>query len=104
MKKVLFVAVLFMTILVVNAQTPKASVISEKSVRATVELADLQKTITDNVAKDFAGFAIKEAASVTTNDVVTYEVTITKEALTETLVYDKAGVFVRKNLQVPVKE
>jgi hypothetical protein len=96
MKKVLIVFVLIMAVLVVNAQATKTTVTTEKSTRAVVMVADLQKPIKDNVAKDYVGFTIKEAASVTANNIVTYEVVIVKGTTTETLVYDKNGVFVKK--------
>lgn len=89
MKKALFVLVLVMAALVVNAQ----------ATRTPVKVADLQKTITDNVAKDYVGFTIKETTKVTTNAVVTYEVVIVKGTMTETLVYDKDGKFVKKVTQ-----
>jgi len=99
MKKLLFIVVLMMAVLVVNAQAPKTAAPAAKPTHAAVKVADLQKAITDNVAKDYAGFTIKEAASVTANNVVTYEVVITKGTTTETLVYDKDGKFVKKVTQ-----
>jgi hypothetical protein len=99
MKKVLFVLVLMMAILVVNAQATKTTVTNAQSTRTTVKVEDLQKAITDNVAKDFVGFTIKDAASVTANNLVTYEVVIVKGNTTETLVYDKDGKFVKKLAQ-----
>ena len=50
--------VLVMGALVVNAQ------------RTPVKVADLQKAITDNIAKDYVGFTIKEATKVVENNVV----------------------------------
>jgi ABC-type molybdate transport system substrate-binding protein len=102
MKKVLLVLVLIMAVLVVNAQatTTKTTVTKEKALRTVVLAADLQKPITDNIAKDYVGYTVKEAASVTANSIVTYEVVIVKGTDTETLVYDKDGVFVKK-LPVP---
>jgi hypothetical protein len=85
-----------MAVLVVNAQTTKTTVTNAKSTRTTVKVADLQKAITDNIAKDYVGFTIKEATSVTTNNTVTYDVVIVKGTTTETLVYDKDGKFVKK--------
>lgn len=99
MKKLLFIAVLMMAALVVNAQATKSAVANAKPMRTPVKVADLQKAITDNVAKDYAGFTIKQATSVTTNNVVTYDVVITKGTTTETLVYDKDGKFVKKVTQ-----
>ncbi len=96
MKKVLFVFVLIMAVLVVNAQETKTSVTKEKPLRTVVLVADLQKTITDNIAKDYVGYTIKEATSVTENNIVTFEVVIVKGTTTETLVYDKDGAFIKK--------
>jgi hypothetical protein len=64
--------------------------------RTPVKTADLQKTITDNIAKDYAGFTIKEATKVVSNSVTTYEVVITKGTNQETLLYDNNGKFVKK--------
>ena len=100
MKKVCVVLVLIMAVMVVNAQTTYSS----DSTRTTVKVADLQKAITDNIAKDYVGYTIKEATSVTANNNVTYEVVIVKGATTETLVYDKDGVFVKKCPPTPMKK
>lgn len=106
MKKLLFVLVLVMAVLVVNAQAPKTTPApaaqpakaapAAQPTKTVIKVADLQKAITDNIAKDFAGFTIKEASSVTTNNVVTFEVCIVKGTTMETLVYDKAGKFLKK--------
>src|SRR5450759_1798994 len=99
MKKVLFVLVLMMSVLIVNAQATKSTVVNAQATRTTVKVADLQKAITDNVAKDYVGFTIKGATNVTANNNVTYEVVIAKGTTTETLVYDKVGKFVKKKTQ-----
>ena len=106
MKKVLFVMVLLMAALIVNAQkdtcktttTTKSTttVITEKAIRTDVKIADLQKSITDNVAKEYVGFTIKEATSVSLNSVITYEVVVIKGTASETLLYDADGKFVQK--------
>jgi hypothetical protein len=103
MKKVLLVLVLVMAVLAVNAQVTKTTVVKEKPLRAVVMVADLQKAITDNIAKDYVGYSIKEAASVTLNNVLTYEVVVTKGTLVETLVYDKDGKFINKLPPAAVK-
>jgi hypothetical protein len=84
MKKLLFVMVLVMGALVVNAQ------------RTPVKVADLQKSIIDNIAKDFVGFTIKDATKVVENNVVTYDVVIAKGSTQETLLYDSSGKFMKK--------
>lgn len=96
MKKVLFVLVLMMAVVAVNAQTAKTTTTSTKPVKTMIKVADLPKTITDNVAKDYAGFTIKDAESVTSNNVTTTHVTVTKGSTKETLVYDSNGAFVKK--------
>jgi hypothetical protein len=107
MKKVLFVVVIFMAALIVNAQqdtcktTTKAkattsTVTPEKAIRTAVKVSDLQKSITDNVAKDYVGFTIKEATSVSLDSVITYEVVVVNGTTSETLVFDKDGNFVQK--------
>jgi hypothetical protein len=96
MKKVLMLMVLMLSVIAVNAQSAKTTSTKAKSMHTTVKVADLPKGITDNVTKDYAGFTIKDATSVTSNNVVSYHVVIAKGADTQTLVYDKDGVFVRK--------
>lgn len=104
MKKVIVVFVLIMAVLAVNAQTTVTTTTKVMPVRTTVLAADLQKTITDNIATDYVGYTIKEATKVVDNNVVTYEVVVVKETTTETLVYDTDGKFIKKCLPVPVKE
>jgi hypothetical protein len=84
MKKLLFILVLVMGALVVNAQ------------KTPVKIADLNKAITDNITKDYAGFTIKEATKVMENNVVTYDVVIAKGTTQETLCYDSNGKFMKK--------
>jgi hypothetical protein len=86
MKKLLFIMTLIMAVLVANAQITKVQ----------VKTSDLPKAITDNIAKNYAGFTIKEATKITENKVVTYDVMIHKGTAMETLVYDKDGKFLRK--------
>jgi hypothetical protein len=94
MKKVLLVLVLMMSIMIVNAQATQTSATKTKTT-TTIKVADLQKAITDNIVKDFPGFIIKEATSVTKNNIMTYHVVIVKDATTQTLIYDKDGKFVK---------
>ncbi len=99
MKKVLIVLVLIMAVMVVNAQV----INSADSTRTIVKVVDLKKAITDNIAKDYVGYTIKEATSVTENNIITFEVVIVKGAITETLVYDKDGAFIKKCPPPPMK-
>ncbi len=104
MKKAALVLVLIMAVLAANAQAAKTPATKEKPVRTAVMVADLQKAITDNIAKDYPGYTIKEATSVTVNNVVTYEVVIEKGTTTETLCYNKEGAFLKKLPPAPKKK
>lgn len=84
MKKLLFIMVLLMAAAVVNAQ------------RTPVKVADLQKSITEYITKDYNGFIIKDATRVVTNKGTTFEVAISKGSTSETLVFDKDGKFLNK--------
>jgi hypothetical protein len=86
MKKLALIMAFMMAVLAVNAQ------VSHVAVKAT----DLPKAITDNIAKNYTGFTIKEAHKVTENNIVSYNVLINKGNTSETLVYDKDGKFLRK--------
>ncbi len=88
--------VLMMSVLAINAQTTKTPAATTKPVKTTIKVADLLKPITDNIAKDYAGYTIKEAASVTASNTVTYNVVVVKGTAKETLVYDKDGKFIKK--------
>ena len=98
MKKVLFILVLMISVVAVNAQTTKSTTTTTttKSTPTAIKVADLQKPITDNIAKDYAGYTVKEASSIVSNNVLTYHVVVVKGSSTETLVYDKDGKFVKK--------
>ena len=76
--------VLVMSALIVNAQT------------TPVKVADLQKSITDNITKDYAGFTIKSANKVVENNVARFDVVIAKGTMQETLCYDNNGKFIKK--------
>jgi hypothetical protein len=103
MKKALFILTLFVGALVVNARPYASNLISTMTIVSTqqaektpVKPADLPKPITDNIAKDYAGYSIKEASSVKMNDTMTYEVVLSKGTESFTLVYDKDGNFLKK--------
>ena len=74
-----------MAVHVANAQITKVQ----------VKASDLPKAVTADITKNHAGYTVKEATKVTENKVVTYDVMITKGTVSETLVYDKDGKFLR---------
>jgi hypothetical protein len=84
MKKLLFIMVLVMGAMAVNAQ------------KTPVKVADLQKAITDNIAKDYVGFTIKEATKVVEKADTTFNVVVVKGTTQETLCYDSKGKFLKK--------
>jgi hypothetical protein len=84
MKKLLFVMVLVVSAMLVSAQ------------KTPVKVADLPKPITDNIAKDYVGFTIKEATKVVENNVATFDVIVVKGTTQETLCYDSTGKFLKK--------
>jgi hypothetical protein len=104
MKKVLLILVLLMSVLVINAQATKTTETKEQSIHTTIKAGDLPKAITDNIAKDYAGFTIKEASTVTKNNVMTYHVVIVNNTIKETVVYDKDGKFVKMYHQKDVTQ
>jgi hypothetical protein len=91
MKKILFYLIFIMMPLVINAQESSC-----ESVATSMKISDLPKTITNNIAKDYAGYTIKEAISIKSGDNVTYEVAVVKETTLTTLTYDQDGKFLRK--------
>jgi hypothetical protein len=86
MKKLFVVLVMIFAVLTANAQ------------RTPVKVSDLQKAITDNIAKNYAGFTIREATKVVSNNATNFEVVVTKGTDQETLLYDTNGNFVKKVL------
>jgi hypothetical protein len=95
MKKVIFVLMLAMSVVAVNAQmdTTKTKM---KSMGTSVSVTSLPKAVTDNIAKEYPGYTVKEATSAMENSAMVYHVVVTKGTATETLVYDKAGKFLKK--------
>jgi hypothetical protein len=95
MEKTFFILVLIFSTIAANAQAPGTTDVKTKAIHTPIKVSELQKAITDNIAKDYAGFTIREATRVTKKDVVTYNVVIGKGTDLQTLVYDKDGKFVK---------
>jgi hypothetical protein len=86
MKKAVLIMIVALTISVfANAQT-----------RVQIKPVDLPKAVTENIVKDFSGFAIMNAYKVSTNDQSTFEVIVLKGVDKEKLEYTSTGVFVKK--------
>jgi hypothetical protein len=85
MKKLMMIFTMFFVVAIVNAQT-----------KTEIKSADLPKAITDNIAKDYAGYNIAKAFKVDTKGTISYRVMV-KDAKGELILfYDKDGNFVRK--------
>lgn len=69
--------------------------------KTQVKTTELKKEITDHVAKNYPGYAIKEAFKVESNKVITYEVLAQKEATKVTLVYSDKGAFLKTENSKP---
>ena len=87
--------VLAMSVLIVSGQvdTTKKEM---KPKATTVKGADLPRAITDNIARDYPGFTVKEASSATMDNALHYHVVIAKGTETETLMFDRDGKFLKK--------
>jgi hypothetical protein len=96
MKKVFFVLVLMMSVVVMNAQTAKTTTPVAKSTHAAFSVADLPKAVTDNIAKDYPGFTVKDAKTKTAKSGLEYVVAVVKGTESKTLLFDKAGKFLKE--------
>lgn len=101
MKKLALILVLVMSVMAVKAQDTKTPNPSESKSTVTtpatsVRVADLPKSITDNIAKDYPGYTVKEASSVTGKNGLNYQVVIMKGTESEALLFDKDGTFLKK--------
>ncbi len=63
--------------------------------KTPIKVTDLQKSITDQIAKDYAGYTIKNAYKMDKNKVVTYDVNVVKGTQTLCLAFDQSGKFLR---------
>jgi hypothetical protein len=91
MKKLMFVLVLMITTVVVNAQ------------RTRFSPEELPKAIKENIAKEHPGFNVKQAVwdwstNYVPNHVFVYDIVITDGTKDEALIYDKEGKFLKKGV------
>ncbi len=63
--------------------------------KTPVKVADLQKSITDYIAKDYAGYTVKDAYKVDKNKVITFGVNVEKEGKMVCLSFDNSGKFLK---------
>ena len=84
MKKLLVIMVLMMGSVALNAQ------------RIPIKVADLPKTLSDTISKQYEGYSIKEVTKVVENNVTTFELVIAKGSDQQTLIYDNSWKFLKK--------
>lgn len=91
MKKLMFVLLLMITSVVVNAQ------------RTRFSPEELPKAIKEHIAKEHPGCTVKQAvwdwsANFVTGKVFVYDIVITDGTKEEALLFDKEGKFLRKGV------
>ncbi len=62
----------------------------------SVKVSDLPQAIRDNISKEYPGFTIKDASSVSGKSGLNYQVNVSKGSENETLLYDNTGKFLKK--------
>ncbi|MDP1622592.1 MAG: hypothetical protein Q8M08_09680 [Bacteroidales bacterium] len=85
MKKALLIFVfgIFTTIMVAQTKTE-------------LKIDELQKPITEYIAKNFMGYSIDKVFKVDAKGVITYDVCVNKDKTHEKLFFDKEGKFLRR--------
>jgi hypothetical protein len=71
-----------------------SALISAQS-KTPLKVADLQKSITNHIAKDYMGYTIKDAYKIDKNKVITYDVNIAKGNEKLCLAFDNSGKFLK---------
>lgn len=104
MKKLMFVAVLCISILIANAQEKQSTMkqgtkiekMGQKAERTPIKEAELMQPIKDDLAKNFAGAKVVRAVKLDNKGVITYRVVIMKDNEKWALTYDNEGKFLKK--------
>lgn len=86
MKKIICIALTMVLSLGIGNATTKTS----------IRVTDLSKLITDDIAKNYPDYTIKEAFRVDTNGIISFEIIIQNPSDKWTLSYDNNGKFVKK--------
>lgn len=105
-----------MSVLAVNAQATKTTAPSSEkktttttttttmapAASATMKVSDLPKAVSDNIAKSYPGYTVKEAKSEKNG--AEYKVMLEKGTSKETLTYDKEGKLLKSSAKSESKE
>jgi hypothetical protein len=71
------------------------SALASASSKVPVKVSDLQKSITAYIAKDYAGYTIKNAFKLDQNKTITYDVNVVKGNQIVRLEFDNSGTFLK---------
>jgi hypothetical protein len=71
------------------------SILSSAQTRTIIKPVNLQKSITDHISKNYAGYAIVSAFKVDNKKEISYEVNIEKEHQLMCISFDKNGKFLK---------
>lgn len=63
--------------------------------KTPVKTSDLQKSITNYISSDYAGYTIKNAYKVDRNKQITYDVNVMKDNKITCLAFDNSGKFIK---------
>jgi len=105
MKKISLVLIFALAVAFANAQDNKTTTTTTTKATTTqaagnsripVKVADLPKTIQDDLTKTWADYTTKNAFKVEKNSVVTYKVLVSKDTTQLSLMYDSTGKFISK--------
>jgi hypothetical protein len=95
MKKLILISAILLSAVVMNAQVQSPTA-KNNNAPVSIKISELPKAITDNIAKSYIGYAIKEAFALKQEGKTDYRVIINKGTINETLLYDAQGNFIKK--------
>jgi cytochrome oxidase Cu insertion factor (SCO1/SenC/PrrC family) len=95
MKKLILISAILLSAMVMNAQVQSPAAKTNNS-QVSVKISDIPKAITDNIAKSYAGYTIKEAFTLIQEGKTDYKIIINKGTMNEALLYDASGNFIKK--------
>ncbi|NTW33711.1 MAG: hypothetical protein HGB12_14005 [Bacteroidetes bacterium] len=114
MKKIVLVLIIASSFTFANAQSNKATSITSATVsnktaaqvaqptKTAINVTELQKSITDNIAKDYVGYKTIEAYKYD-NGAIAYEAVVEKDAKKVYLYYERNGILIHKKDQAETK-
>jgi hypothetical protein len=95
MKKLILISAILLSAVVMNAQVQSPTA-KNTGAPVAIKISDIPKAITDNIAKSYAGYTIKEAFTLMQEGKKDYKIIINKGTINETILYDASGNFIKK--------